>query len=200
MGACKADECDRKTIALGLCGKHYQRLKLMGDANAKCRFDLRDPYEELLRFGFERYGECLLSKAREGAGGYRRVQVNKVRHIAHRLSYEKWYGPIPAGYVIDHMCHNEAAERGECDGKNCRHRACVNPAHLRAVLQSVNAAASPLWRRAQGWRKEITHCPQGHEYSEENTYLNPNVNSRACIICMREANARSYLKKKARLQ
>ncbi len=38
--------------------------------------------------------------------------------VAHRLYYERAYGPIPAGLQIDHLC---------------RVRACVNPAHLEAV-------------------------------------------------------------------
>src|SRR6188474_2118304 len=37
---------------------------------------------------------------------------------AHRLSYEFFKGPIPNGKQMDHLC---------------RHRHCVNPAHLEAV-------------------------------------------------------------------
>ena len=28
-----------------------------------------------------------------------------------------------------------------------------------------------------------THCPQGHEYSEANTYRNPNTGERHCRTC-----------------
>lgn len=41
----------------------------------------------------------------------------------HRFSYAEAYGPIPAGLVIDHMCHNTA---------------CVRPSHLRAITQKQN--------------------------------------------------------------
>lgn len=44
---------------------------------------------------------------------------------AHRLSYLLHVGPIPDGYVIDHLCH-------------VRH--CWNPEHLRAVSKSDNSA------------------------------------------------------------
>ena len=34
---------------------------------------------------------------------------------------------------------------------------------------------------------EKTHCPKGHEYSEENTYINPNSKTRTCKTCQKEA-------------
>lgn len=43
--------------------------------------------------------------------------------LAHRVAYELWFGPIPAGLDIDHLCRN---------------RRCCNPAHLDAVTRSVN--------------------------------------------------------------
>lgn len=36
-----------------------------------------------------------------------------------------------------------------------------------------------------------THCPQGHEYSEKNTYINPNDQHRKCRSC---TSARHYLR------
>lgn len=42
---------------------------------------------------------------------------------AHRYIYEKEYGPIPGGQVIDHLCRNTS---------------CVNPEHLEAVSQAEN--------------------------------------------------------------
>lgn len=44
-------------------------------------------------------------------------------------------------------------------------------------------------------RRELTHCPQGHEYTTENTYL-MRRGSRVCRTCSRER----YRKKKARSQ
>jgi hypothetical protein len=43
--------------------------------------------------------------------------------LAHRVSYEAAYGPIPAGLHIDHLC---------------RVRKCVRPEHLEAVTQGEN--------------------------------------------------------------
>lgn len=51
------------------------------------------------------------------------VGNDRLPHRAHRIAYELWKGPIPAGLVIDHLCCN---------------RACCNPAHLEAVTQREN--------------------------------------------------------------
>lgn len=45
------------------------------------------------------------------------------QRLAHRIAYERVYGPIPDGKVIDHTCGQ---------------RACVNPEHLEPVSQAVN--------------------------------------------------------------
>ena len=144
------------------------------------------PYAQLIHRGFERSGECLLSNCTKHRSGYRFVQRNRVSLYAHRLAYETWYGPIPAAYSVDHACHNEAAETGECEGGfSCPHRACVNPAHLRAVPQGENIAASPLARRAWGeWQRRKSHCPRNHEYTPENTRMDDG--SRICRACCRE--------------
>jgi len=43
--------------------------------------------------------------------------------------------------------------------------------------------------RKQGTR--VTHCPRGHEYTEENTYRRPSKpNKRECKICKRNRNKR----------
>lgn len=78
---------------------------------------------------------------------------------AHRVSYEHFVGPIAAGLDIDHRC---------------RVKTCVNPVHLEAVSERENV------RR---WAATITHCPLGHEYTPENTYLDEG--RRRCLICRR---------------
>jgi hypothetical protein len=42
---------------------------------------------------------------------------------AHRMMYQKKYGPIPAGLVLDHKCRNTK---------------CVNPDHLEPVTNAEN--------------------------------------------------------------
>lgn len=89
---------------------------------------------------------------------------------AHQASHRLFKGDVPTGMDIDHLC---------------RRRNCVNPQHLEAVTRSVN-----LKRGNTGWvlrAKNLskTHCPQGHEYTPENTYTVPGKNSRACRLCKR---------------
>lgn len=58
--------------------------------------------------------------------GYGRVGIAGTRRIApaHRVYYEREYGPIPNGVEPDHLC---------------RRRACVNPDHMELVTRQVNA-------------------------------------------------------------
>ena len=80
--------------------------------------------------------------------------------LAHRFCYEQFYGLIPIGMEIDHLC---------------RVRDCVNPKHLEAVSPQEN-------KRRQF--AVITHCPKGHSYSEENTRWRGH--SRKCRQCDRD--------------
>lgn len=101
---------------------------------------------------------------------------------AHRWVYEQYVGPIPPGMVIDHDCHNGT----DCPGNaECLHRRCVNPAHLRAVTRGDNTRASHLHPAAH------THCPQGHEFTAENTYYAPgSPDWRLCRTCRTAAQSK----------
>lgn len=83
---------------------------------------------------------------------------------AHRVLYELIRGSIPAGAVIDHLC---------------RVPLCVNPDHLEAVTVQEN-------NRRQG--AAVTLCPNGHPYTDENTYVANRTNGkrgRQCRECIR---------------
>lgn len=103
---------------------------------------------------------CLLWTAAKSAGGYGAFKMNGRTYRAHRLAYEWLVGPIPDGLVLDHLC---------------RVRHCVNPHHLEPVTNKVNAL--------RGERSNRPRCPQGHAYSEANTYLQKSTGHRMCRAC-----------------
>lgn len=96
--------------------------------------------------------------------GYGTIKVDGKMIRAHRLSYEMAFGPIPAGAQINHRCGN---------------RACVRPDHLYAGTHSMNMLDSV----GHGTHRcsRVTHCPKGHEYTDENTYASKG--KRACRTC-----------------
>lgn len=133
----------------------------------------RPPIERFMEKVVATYDGCWEWTAYVGNSGYGRFYVDDRGALAHRWSYEFHVGPIPDGLVLDHLCRN---------------RKCVNPEHLEPVTLSENVlrGTSPEVNRERF--RAITHCPQGHPYSDDNTYVNRG--SRCCRICKR-ANARA---------
>jgi hypothetical protein len=129
--------------------------------------------------------------------GYGTFSANGRTVRAHRFAYELQRGAIPVGLQLDHLCHNEDPT---CEGGgSCLHRRCVNPAHMEAVTGRENTLRgnTPAGRNA---RK--THCPQGHEFTPENTFaIKPSRSqrngARGCRACRRLAQARFAAKRKA---
>lgn len=192
LGNCQIDDgkgpCGRPAVAKDLCGKHYQRWAKFGDPTVTKLDRDRTPEERFWEKvdkngpapeGFPELGPCWLWTAalREG---YAAFSV-KHRHIdGHLFAYRSFVGEVPEGLQLDHICHSVST--ATCSGgEQCVHRRCVNPVHLEPVtgLTNVMRGLSPHAINAAK-----THCPQDHEYTEENTYIYDG--ERHCRTCARE--------------
>lgn len=76
---------------------------------------------------------------------------------------------------------------------HCRNRNCWNPLHIYEGTSSDNM--NDRVKSGMHFLANRTHCPQGHEYNEENTYHNPQ-GFRQCRICVYKAVMRSNERKR----
>lgn len=123
--------------------------------------------------------KCILVKSYASTNGYGNLIVDGKNYRAHRGAWIRAYGAIPKNMVVDHMCHNEAVQRDECEGGiTCVHRACINPEHLRLVTQRENVMAG------KHSIDNRSHCNQGHPFIKENIMTRKNGH-RECAECNR---------------
>ena len=115
--------------------------------------------------------------------GYAYFWLNGVTRQAYKVSWEWENGPVP--------------ENPETPGKpfeldhTCRNKICVRPSHLEPVTFLENQRRSPITLAGSNMRK--THCPQGHEYTTENTYVPPS-GGRSCRTCEKARRAKRGFK------
>lgn len=96
------------------------------------------------------YGECWVWMPPSQSGGYGRLYLGtdgngKQLYVASHIgSYMHFVGPVPADWVVDHMCN---------------HKACVNPKHLEAITNLENlkrAHERRPWRRHNQYETDHT--------------------------------------------
>jgi len=135
--------------------------------------------------------ECIEFTGALTSKGYGTINLKGVTYSTHRIM------AVAGGKMsqdsplqIDHLCSNKR---------------CMNPDHLEAVTSSVNnKRAYERGERARTAPNNAnvakTHCPQGHEYLPENTYVHPSRPRRQCKTCDRFRKAQAYRKKKQQQQ
>lgn len=169
---CMVGDCDRKHIARGMCGRHYQLWTKHGTPEPH-----RPSLEERLRASITERNGCWESNYSPNGAGYPQIRVGSDRDgtrrlvFAHRVAHELWIGPIPSGYEVDHLCRNIK---------------CCRPSHLEAVTPWENKVRGTGF---SSWALR-THCVNGHEFTPENTYIRTRPEGgRECRACRRERGA-----------
>lgn len=179
---CSFPGCGRPHGSRGYCGGHARQFRL----GQSLRPLARNAISQEARF-WEKVNKtdtCWLWTGATTEGyGVLRLTKNKRLVKAHRHSYELAGLDIPDGLEVDHLC---------------RVRRCVNPAHLEPVTPRENKVRQP-WS-APLFQAAKTHCPQGHEYTDENTRHKVNASgglSRDCRECFAARSRANYARKKA---
>jgi hypothetical protein len=107
--------------------------------------------------------------------GYGRIKAVGGIQGTHRVAYRLTKGEIPDGLVVMHSCDNPP---------------CCNPAHLSLGTpldnnnDKVRKGRHHVPTNGPEWQRAKTHCPQGHEYTPENTRI-CNKGKRNCRACAR---------------
>jgi hypothetical protein len=127
-------------------------------------------------------GEVAKSHGYSIVNARRSIKSNtRGRDYGHRVFYELFKGPIPAGLTIDHLC---------------RVRCCVNPNHLEAVTIGVNVLRG---ESTSARHRRKTHCRYGHPLQGDNLYfIRTRPRTRLCNICRRVRDKKSQMNRQKR--
>lgn len=119
--------------------------------------------------------ECVEWPGRCDKRGYGRVSRLTApcfgTDLAHRIAYIVTHGEIPDELTVDHDCFNPS---------------CVNPRHLGLLTRLDNSVKQ---RKAEAAAAR-THCVNGHEWVEANTYRRPGKTGRVCRVCVTQSQVR----------
>lgn len=117
-------------------------------------------------------GACWRWQGHKNTKGYGEATFNKKRAAVHRWICILTIGPIPSGMLV---CHT-------CDVRDC-----CTPTHLFLGTEQDNNRDCAAKGRHHNTVK--THCPKGHPYDAENTYVKNGL--RNCRTCHRERSRKA---------
>ena len=121
---------------------------------------------------------CWIWQGNKTYNGYGQTGYRSKTRILHRKMFEVVNGVTLGRW--EYACHS-------CDVKLC-----CNPAHLRKGTPLDNQVDSVMKRR--NGEQQVTHCPRGHEYTPENTYVHAAKSGRPARNCKRCNLIRTRLK------
>jgi hypothetical protein len=191
---CRIDDCGGRVEAKSLCNRHYLHFRAHGDPLWREHFEDLPGETWLPVVGYEGlYDVSDLGRVRslpraKNTGHLLtpsacfeppRFQVGLSRDgivttkAVHRLVGEAFLGPLPPGLETRHLDGNSL---NNAVG-NLKYGTHSENMHDQ-VRHGTHAAAS------------ATHCPQDHEYTTANTYINPSSGGRMCRACLLEGNRR----------
>jgi len=107
---------------------------------------------------------CWLWTGYCSVSGYGKTSFKAHPYLAHRLSYELFYGKFNHNLKVLHKCDTPA---------------CVNPQHLSLGTQKENI--HDMLKKHGHYNSKKTSCPRGHLFNNENTRIYKK--SKVCRIC-----------------
>ena len=110
--------------------------------------------------------------------GYGEIQHRGEKLMAHRVSYEKYVGPIPTGMLVLHRCDNPP---------------CTNPEHLFLGTHVDNGRDMMQKGRGRGQFRRQECCARGHPFTTANTRVKKD-GARRCRICTRATDRARLLR------
>lgn len=158
MKQCDIEGCERKHYGRGWCERHYRRWRKHGDPLVTLTYS--DPEDAFLaRTEPLVWSDCIVWTGYTNRDGYGSLSVNGRMVLAHRYSWERERGAIPAGMEVDHICHN---------------RSCVETSHLRLATHAENTwnlsgvrkngggLPRGVTRNGRKYRAQVGHNGQNH--------------------------------------